>query len=139
MARKRIDPDSPPMSNELLARMRPVREVAPELIALQEHVQRKRGRPPAEETKEPVKLRLSPRVVRHFREGGPGWQTRINETLETAVFGTQAEATTHIESLTKKRTAKKAAAAAALGAISKQRLAEKGIRRPVQKRARIGK
>jgi uncharacterized protein (DUF4415 family) len=32
-----------------------------------------------------VKLRLSPDVLDHFRAGGPGWQTRINETLERAV------------------------------------------------------
>jgi uncharacterized protein (DUF4415 family) len=32
-----------------------------------------------------VKLRLSPDVLEHFRAGGAGWQTRINETLEQAV------------------------------------------------------
>jgi uncharacterized protein (DUF4415 family) len=29
-----------------------------------------------------VNLRLSQRVVSGFREGGPGWQTRINAVLE---------------------------------------------------------
>jgi len=32
-----------------------------------------------------VKLRLSPDMLDHFRAGGAGWQTRINETLEKAV------------------------------------------------------
>ena len=32
-----------------------------------------------------MKLRLSPDVLDHFRSGGPGWQTRINATLEKAV------------------------------------------------------
>jgi len=32
-----------------------------------------------------VKLRLSPDMLNHFRAGGAGWQTRINETLEKAV------------------------------------------------------
>ena len=45
----------------------------------------RRGRPPLERPKEAVKLRLSPDVLDHFRAGGPGWQTRINATLEKAV------------------------------------------------------
>lgn len=45
----------------------------------------RRGRPPLARPKEAVKLRLSPDVLDHFRSGGPGWQTRINETLEKAV------------------------------------------------------
>ena len=46
----------------------------------------RRGRPPVgERPKEAVKLRLSPDVLDYFRAGGPGWQTRINSTLERAV------------------------------------------------------
>lgn len=45
----------------------------------------RRGRPPLDRPKEAVKLRLSPDVLDHFRSGGPGWQTRINATLEKAV------------------------------------------------------
>src|SRR5947209_4531947 len=46
----------------------------------------RRGRPPAgERPKEAVKLRISPDVLDYFRAGGPGWQTRINATLERAV------------------------------------------------------
>jgi uncharacterized protein (DUF4415 family) len=46
----------------------------------------RRGRPPiGERSKQAVKLRLSPDVLEHFRTGGAGWQTRINETLEKAV------------------------------------------------------
>jgi len=46
----------------------------------------RRGRPPiGNRPKEAVKLRLSPDVLDHFRAGGAGWQTRINETLEKAV------------------------------------------------------
>jgi uncharacterized protein (DUF4415 family) len=45
----------------------------------------RRGRPPSERPKQAVKLRLSPDVLDHFRAGGPGWQTRINATLERAV------------------------------------------------------
>ncbi|MCB1503213.1 MAG: BrnA antitoxin family protein [Bauldia sp.] len=41
----------------------------------------RRGRPPVATRKEAVSIRLSQDVLRHFREGGPGWQTRINEAL----------------------------------------------------------
>lgn len=45
----------------------------------------RRGRPKAEHPKEAVNLRLSPQVLRHFRAGGRGWQTRINAVLEAHV------------------------------------------------------
>ena len=32
-------------------------------------------------TKIAVSLRLSPDVVKHFKDTGPGWQTRIDEAL----------------------------------------------------------
>jgi uncharacterized protein (DUF4415 family) len=36
-------------------------------------------------TKKLVTMRLSANVLEHFRAGGPGWQTRIDETLQRAV------------------------------------------------------
>src|SRR5438105_202439 len=45
----------------------------------------RRGRPKLERPKKAVKLRISPQVLDHFRATGPGWQTRINETLERHV------------------------------------------------------
>ena len=44
----------------------------------------RRGRPPLEAPKKAVKLRLDADLVAHFRETGPGWQTRINATLRRA-------------------------------------------------------
>lgn len=43
----------------------------------------RRGRPhkPSAERKEAVSLRLSPDVLAHFRAGGKGWQTRVDEAL----------------------------------------------------------
>jgi uncharacterized protein (DUF4415 family) len=44
------------------------------------------GRPPlGEQTKRQVTLRLDPDVIARFREGGPGWQGRINAVLRKAV------------------------------------------------------
>jgi uncharacterized protein (DUF4415 family) len=45
----------------------------------------RRGRPPLASPKQAIKLRLDPEVLAHFRKQGPGWQTRINETLRLAV------------------------------------------------------
>ena len=46
----------------------------------------RRGRPPLDEGKKKlVSLRLSPEVIDHFKAGGPGWQTRINDTLLATV------------------------------------------------------
>ena len=42
------------------------------------------GRPRSDNPKKAVNLRLDADVVAHFRATGPGWQTRINETLRTA-------------------------------------------------------
>jgi uncharacterized protein (DUF4415 family) len=42
------------------------------------------GRPKKPDAKVSVHLRLSPEVIAHFRTRGPGWQTRIDETLRKA-------------------------------------------------------
>lgn len=44
----------------------------------------KPGRPRKPDAKVSVHLRLSPEVLAHFRARGPGWQTRIDETLRKA-------------------------------------------------------
>jgi len=44
-----------------------------------------RGRPKAEKTKVSTTIRLSPEVIEHFRAGGPGWQSRIDEALRKFV------------------------------------------------------
>ncbi|MBC8130215.1 MAG: BrnA antitoxin family protein [Rhizobiaceae bacterium] len=45
----------------------------------------RRGRPPSAAPKRQVTLRLSPEVLDHFKAGGAGWQTRIDETLKKAI------------------------------------------------------
>jgi uncharacterized protein (DUF4415 family) len=44
-----------------------------------------RGRPRSPTRKVPLKLRLDPDVIKAFKATGPGWQTRINQTLRRAV------------------------------------------------------
>lgn len=77
------DPDAPEWTEEDWARARPAIEVAPELV---EWSLRRRGRQKAP-TKELVSIRLDPDITAYFRAGGPGWQTRLNDTLRQAIFG----------------------------------------------------
>ena len=44
----------------------------------------RRGRPPSDNPKQALKLRIDADVIEHFRATGPGWQTRINDTLRRA-------------------------------------------------------
>jgi uncharacterized protein (DUF4415 family) len=69
---------SPTLSRAELARMRPAKDVMPDLI---ESYRRTRGRPKTEEPKLLVSLRLDADVIRAFKKEGPGWQTRINDVL----------------------------------------------------------
>lgn len=44
-----------------------------------------KGRPPLRDrAKQQVTLRIDPDVLARFREGGPGWQGRINAALRVA-------------------------------------------------------
>lgn len=53
----------------------------------------KRGRPPiGDEPKKQVTLRLAPKVIRHFKQAGSGWQTRVNEVLERYITTNRAGA-----------------------------------------------
>jgi uncharacterized protein (DUF4415 family) len=87
--RKRISPpeygvpddDIPEMTTEDFRRARPFAEVHPDLAA---SLRKNRGRPKLPETKMQVTLRLDADVLKKFRAGGPGWQSRINDVLKTA-------------------------------------------------------
>jgi uncharacterized protein (DUF4415 family) len=72
------DPDNPPLTDEMWARMRPAVEAAPEIVAA--YRRRRRG-PQKTPTKQLVSIRLDREVVAHFRKRGPGWQQRVNEAL----------------------------------------------------------
>jgi uncharacterized protein (DUF4415 family) len=47
----------------------------------------RRGRPPSQTRKQPVKIRLDPDLVAALRASGPGWQTRLNALLRKALLG----------------------------------------------------
>ena len=50
-------------------------------IPVEEFLEIMRRGPQRAPKKVAVSLRLSPDVVKHFKDGGPGWQTRIDEAL----------------------------------------------------------
>ncbi|MFF2320766.1 BrnA antitoxin family protein [Agrobacterium sp. NPDC058088] len=77
--------DFPEMTDDELANARPAREVLPPAFfeAIDEY-RKTRGRPLLEKPKKQVTLRLDEDVVERFREGGKGWQSRINDALRKA-------------------------------------------------------
>ena len=73
--------DSPELVKADFAKAKPFAEVFPDLSA---SIRRGRG-PNKAPTKKLVSLRLSPEVIQHFKRGGRGWQSRIDETLRKVV------------------------------------------------------
>ncbi len=75
------DVDSPPLTSEELATMKPVRDVFPDLAeyaAKRKRGQRGRQKAP---TKKPVTIRVDPDVLDTYKATGHGWQSRMNEVL----------------------------------------------------------
>jgi uncharacterized protein (DUF4415 family) len=69
------------------------------------------GRPPAKATMCHVSIRLSADVLAHFKAGGPGWQTRIDEALKRVVVQERAARSVALDA--EERAAKAAAKTAA--------------------------
>jgi uncharacterized protein (DUF4415 family) len=73
--------DNPELTKADFAKARPFSEVFPDLSA---SIRKGRG-PNKSPTKKLVSLRLSREVIAHFKSTGPGWQSRIDQTLLKAV------------------------------------------------------
>ena len=80
-----FDEENPEWSEDDFARARPAGDLPPEVLAAFPRTAARVGRRPKAVRKVPVSLRLDPEVLEHFRAGGQGWQTRINETLRAAL------------------------------------------------------
>ena len=77
--------DSPELTDEELAAMRPAREVLPPaFFEAIEEMRRQRGRPRVDAPKEAVTLRLDPDVVNKFKAEGKDWRGRMSEALRKA-------------------------------------------------------
>ena len=77
-----VDPDdAPEWTEEMFAEA----EVAVGDRVVRPGTWRAPGRPPLRgAAKKQVTLRLDPDVIERFREGGPGWQGRMNDALRKA-------------------------------------------------------
>lgn len=78
------DPDNPELTDEQIAQAKPFREVFPDLAASIDRELARRGRPPVENPRRHVSIRLDPDVLAHYKSTGKGWQSRINDALRKA-------------------------------------------------------
>ncbi len=70
--------ESPPLTDDILKRMRPVADTHPSIPS------RVRG-PQKTPTKKSTTIRLNAEVLDFFKAQGKGWQTKINEVLQEYV------------------------------------------------------
>ena len=77
--------DSPGLTDDELARMKPAKDVLPSSFfqGLAE-ARRGRGRPKVEKPLVPVTLRVEPDVLEAFKASGEDWRVRMNEALRKA-------------------------------------------------------
>jgi len=77
-----IDAENPEWTEEDFATAVPFSELADSLRTVL--ASRRRG-PQKAPTKQQVSLRLSADVIAYFKEGGSGWQTRLDQVLKEYV------------------------------------------------------
>jgi uncharacterized protein (DUF4415 family) len=71
----------PELTDEEIKQMRPASELFAEWGI---PMPTPRGRPKAEQPKQPVTMRLDAEVLTRYKATGPGWQTRMGEVLAKA-------------------------------------------------------
>jgi uncharacterized protein (DUF4415 family) len=77
--------DSPELTDEELARMRPAKDVLPKaFFDGVDEARRARGRPRLEAAKIAVTLRIEPDVLEKFKHSGTDWRARMTEALRKA-------------------------------------------------------
>lgn len=74
--------ENPEWTSQDFAKAKPASKALPNQAAAA-LMKNKGGRPKGSD-KEQVSLRIDREVLNHFRAGGPGWQTRINEVIRKA-------------------------------------------------------
>ncbi len=75
------DSDNPEWTTDDFAKAKPASELPAHIRAAFPRTRGPQKAPP----KVPVSIRLSADVVEHFKAGGPGWQSRIDEALRKVV------------------------------------------------------
>jgi uncharacterized protein (DUF4415 family) len=92
-SRKKADVDNPEWTQRDFAKAKKPEEVLPADVL--SRFGKHRG-PQKGPKKVPVSIRLSPIVVTHFRDQGPGWQARIDAILTRIVKKKKPPAPTRI-------------------------------------------
>lgn len=78
------DPDNPPLTDEDFARMRPMREVHPDLVEAWEKERAEDAALEKDRMKISLRLVLDLKVVEAFQAQGPDWEERMREVLRRA-------------------------------------------------------
>jgi uncharacterized protein (DUF4415 family) len=81
-SRKKTDADNPEWTQRDFAKAKAPEDVLPADVLAKFGKHRGLQKAPK---KVPVSIRLSPMVVTHFRDQGPGWQARIDAVLTKIV------------------------------------------------------
>lgn len=79
--------DSPELTAEDFAQMKPARDVLPVSFFEGMKEARKAGRPRVEKPKQAVTLRLDPDVIERFQQQGKDWRSKMSDALEKASRG----------------------------------------------------
>lgn len=88
--KKVVDLENPEWTADDFARAKNPEDVlSPEVLA----VFGKRRGPQKAPRKVPVSIRLSEVVITHFKDQGPGWQSKIDQALKKMVLGSQKGST----------------------------------------------
>ena len=98
------DDENPEWTAADFARAKPARDMLP--AGVFEALTKKRGRPPKADAKQQVTLRLGPDLLEAFKASGPGWQTRIEDTLRAAVAAGTAAGLTGSKQVRRKESKK---------------------------------
>jgi len=84
---ERVDRDNPEWTEKTFERALPASEVLPGLFGKKQAgvMLKPRGRPKSDSARTLISLRLPPDTLARWKATGPGWQTRMAETLSKAV------------------------------------------------------
>jgi len=77
------------LTEEDFNKMRPLKEVFPDIVAAQKAGKLKikvMGRPKLDSPKKLTSLRLDADIIEFFKKDGKGWQTRLNTALKEFVL-----------------------------------------------------
>ena len=83
----KIDAENPEWDEAAFTKARPASEMLPQIFGAEsaKALLKPRGRPKSPETRTSISLRLPPETLARWKATGPGWQTRMADTLTKAV------------------------------------------------------